>query len=499
MKIVQPYTFDEGVINAIPMTRIPLNALHKSQNMIHFDGRLRKLRGLADINATAIGTDPVWSVFRYHKIIPKTSQIIAASGAGLYKFDEQTDTFIQVYNQLVSNQQVDFLVHNGGLYFGSTKDLWRRFDGDTVTYSVGGNNGQAADAPRKFSQILLADYAGRFLGIGEEANPDLMYFSEHIDEEGIEKWPDGNTQIIQSVKGDTPKFMDIYEGRSTFFNQNSISSGNIVGVPSNWSFDREKSQTGTVAKRTVKRFGNFFLMLTSDFELYKWPNDIFVSKGRVKFYPNPYKAHLACAEIVDNRFYYLCFESGEGGGADKYHLWIYDILADKFYGPHKGFNVVSMIWDVDTNLLLCGGIDDLAGFVLNHQGKSIKNKAQKIHVVSSFNDFDAPQIDKRYTKVWTKSKQEGSSEFQLIVNTDNRFDRPQSRQVAMEDPANDNTMETAAVKEAVTKFGHIHEQFGRGNAINFEIRHEDVNADFQFDNLQLEYYTKYTKKNRGEG
>ena len=491
--------WDGGVINALPMSRIPINALNKSQNMYWEDGWLKKMRGLAEINGTAIGASSVYSIFRYHKLLPKTNILLMNTGDGVYKFDEQTDLFSSVITDLTPDQRVEYMEHKNSVYFGSRKDLWRRWDGGIQTYTIGGGEGLSATSPKKFSKILFAAYAGRFLGIGEEENPDLMRFSDHIDLNGIEEWEDGNSQIIESIRGDTPRTFDIYEGRVTFFNEFSISSGNIVGVPASWTFDREKAQAGTISSATVKRFGNFFLMFTPDFEIYKWPNDVFVTKGRVKLYPNPYRAHLACAEIVDNRYYYLAFESSEvtTGLTERYHLWVYDILADKFYGPHKGFNLTSMYWDADTNLLLCGGADDIAGTVFEHIGRTIKGQAQKVRVRTGFYDFDIPHIDKRYTKVHVKTKQEGADDFQLSVNVDNRFDRTQSQILVMQDPANDNLMETGAVKEAVTKRAHIHEQFGRGNAVNFEINHEIANGDLQIAELELEYYTKYLKEARG--
>ena len=520
---IKTYKKFKGVENAIPESEMDMEAFLKLQNIHYKDGRLKKLPGLVEINSTKIGSDPVSAIFKSHQVVPNLNHRIAVAGSKVYKFNTSTNVFdeihsgLKVHDDSFSNTYLEFLEYPPYLYMGSNENRWRRFDGGTTLQPVGSNEGTASNDPRKYSRIILATYAGVFLGIGSKENPDLMEFSAHIDNEGIEKWPTGNSQIMQSVGGDVPLEMDLYEGRATFFHKNSIHSGTIIGVSQGWSFEREKSQTGTVARRTVKLWGNSFLMLTPDFEVYLWPQDIFVTykamdggkrRKRVKFNIDPNRAYLACAEIVENRYYYLSFESGSNEPDDDYHLWIYDILSDQWSGPHHGYNVVSMFWDKDENMLNCGGAGsagqpgDLSGYVLEHRGLDIRNRKSKVHGVTSYNDYGSPIVDKRFGNLWVTTKQEGSiggaGQLEWITNVDGAYDQTQTQRVILEDPANQNPMDSSAVKVAVTKRGYIHDEGGRGNRIQHEFKHEIQSGDLEINEFSIEYSKKnYRKEDRG--
>jgi len=493
--------FKYGVINAIEPSEIPKEAVNKSQNLYYRENRWRKLPGLVEMTGTPIGTDPVCGVGKHYDIIAKKRIVLGASGGGVYRFNDQTKLFESIYSGMFSNEQVEFLNYPPHTYFGSPNNKWRRYDGGTITYPVGGNSGAASDAPRKFSNIIFSPYSGRFFGIGEILNPDYLYWSEHIDNEGIEKWPDGNVQIIESIRGDSPKAVDIFEARITIFNENSISSGTVSGVPQSWSFQRDRAQSGCYAGRTLKRYGTYYLMMTPDFEVYKWPTDSFITKGRVKFEIDPYSAHLACAEIVENRYYVITFKSSHAVSSDKYHTWVYDILGDRWYGPHIQRNVVSMFFDRDTNYLLCGGTDDLAGLVMDMRGTNIKNKAMKCHFMTGFNFQGDIRSDKRYSMFRLKSKQTGSlaggvGQLEVLINCEQKYDAPHTTRLTFEDPANDNPMDTGAVKDAIIKRAHIHEENSRGTSIQVELKHEILNGEMEFSEFDIEYRSRTKKEDR---
>ena len=519
---LKTYKNFKGVENAIPESEIDMEAFVKLQNIHYKDGRLRKLPGLVEINSTKIGTDPVSAIFKSHQVVPNLNHRIAVAGSQVYKFNTSTNVFdsihsgLKVHDDSFSNTYLEFLEYPPYLYMGSNENRWRRFDGGTTLQPVGSNAGTAATDPRLYSRIIFSPYAGRFFGIGNKLNPDYLEWSDHIDTNGIEQWPTGNIQIVQSTGGDVPLEIDIFEGRISIFSKNSINSGTVSGVPEGWTFEREKSQTGAIARRSIKRWGSSFLMLTPDFEVYLWPQDIFVTykavdggrrRKRVKFNIDPNRAYLACAEIVENRYYYLSFESGSNEPDDDYHLWIYDILADQWSGPHIGYNVVSMFWDKDENLLNCGGAGsagqagDLSGYVMEHRGRDIRNRKSKVHFITSYNDYGSPVIDKRFNNLWLTAKQEGSlggvGQLELITNVDGAYDQSQAQRVTLEDPANDNPMDTSAVKVAVTKRGYIHDAGGRGTRIQLEGKHEVQGGDLEISEFSIEYdLKKYKKENR---
>lgn len=501
--MIQAYReFDLGVINAVKATRLPLNAFSRLQNFYQVDEEIKKMPGLTEINPAAIGSNSVRSLFVFHKIAPKTSYRMAVSGTDLLKFDPGAKTFSSVWSGILGDDFIEFLEYRNSLYFGSQSNLWRRFDGDTITYSVGGNDGLASDAPRKFSMIVYNPYSGLFFAIGDPNNPDYLYYSEHTDNEGIEKWPDGNVQIIDAILGDTPQFIDIYEGRITIVSENSINSGSVVGVPENWQFVREKALTGTIARRSVKRRGNNFYYLTKDFEICSWPENKIVTKGRVKFSINPNKAAYAVAEIVEDRYYDITFESGEAVSSDKYHTWRYDILADRWSGPHRQRNIISKHYDHDNRVLLCGGVDNLAGFVFEQRGRNIKNTAMKCIATPAYSDYSLPMVEKRFENLWLTSSQEGNAAgdqglAEVVWNSAGSYGDPQSQQLTLQDPSNDNLSDTGAVKESITRRARIHDRYGRGIQGQWELKHEILNGDFSFSEVDVEYHPlNYKKENR---
>lgn len=486
--------YKDGVLNAIEGSEIPFDAFMFTDKFHFVENFWRKIPGLVEINDTAIGVDPVWSAYVFHQVIEDKKFIITATGGSVYKYDVQTRSFSIIHQGMNPNQQVEFLEYQNRLYFGSQYDNWRMFDGGEKTYPVGGSQ-----APKKFKKIIFNEFAGRFFGIGSLDNPDYLYWSNHIDDGGIEVWPDANIQIISPVSGDSPKTIETFEGRITIFSDHSINSGSVVGVPENWSFQREKAKAGPVGIRALKRYGQNFYCFTKEKELYVWPRDEFISKGRVKFNPDPNFMHLMCMEIVSDRFLYMLFKSAEAVSSNKYHLWIYDILGDRFSGPHTQFNAVSMFTDENAGITYFGGADDLAGFLLEHRGKNIKNKSMRCHIRGAFSDYGVPYIDKRFKNVWVKCKQAGSlkngeGQVEFIVNVDNRYNNRQSQRFTLEDPANENLTDTNAVKEAVTKRLYVHDAYSLGNAFQFEIIHDVLNGDFAFSQIDVEYDLKGYKK-----
>lgn len=496
--------FSLGVINVGKSHQQPINSLRKSQQMYLRDGFMKKIPGLVEINQTAIGSDPIWSNYVFRQNNPDRVNRLAVSGGKVYLFNESTRVYDEIYSGLITNKQVEFLEDSPVIYFGSQYDKLRRFDGNggTITYPVGGENGEAADAPRMFKKMLYNPYAQRYFGIGELTDINKLRWSEHINNGGIEIFPASNNQVIESVNGDTPQTMDIYEGRINIFSQNSISSGTVEGVPEIWSFQREKSKSGCIAGRTVKRYGGSFLMLTPSFEVYAWPDDVYITKEKIAFDINPYFAHLACAEIVEDRYYYLSFVSGDAVSADNYTLWIYDIIGKRWSGPHIRYNMVSMHYDPISSLLNVGGAGELNGYVLEHRGRDIKNRTSPYHIVSNNDDYGSPREDKRFSEAWVTASQEGSDvdgagNMQFIATADGLNGNPQSQNVTLEDPANQNLSNTSVVREAVTKRGKIHEAYGRGNRFQWELKGDIRNGDFEFSELEIKYYARTKKENRG--
>ena len=502
MIFIEKYNdFKYGVVNAIDPSELPKEALYKSQNMQYKENRWRKIPGLTEVNPTQISsTNGVWGIGFHYDIITKKRITLIYCGTDVFKLNDDLST-TSIDSVMSLNSQLEFMSLPQFTYFGSQNDKWRRYDGGTQTYFIGANNGDASDAPRKYIKILFNPFAGRYFAIGDPANPDYLNWSAHIDDEGIEKWPGANVQITESVNGDVPLNFDMDNGRILLVSKHSINSGTVVGVPQNWNFQKEKSQTGTIAGRTLKRYGSFYLMLTPDFEVYKWPNDVFVTKGRVKFNINPYKAHLACAEITENRYYDLCFESGEAVSSNKYHWWRYDILGDRWYGPSIQRNIVTMTKDPDKNFTLCGGVDDLSGYLMELRGLNIKNSQMKCHMITGYNFQGDINLDKRYTKVRVKAKQAGSlassqGQLEVTANVDSWADAPQSQTLTLEDPANENPMDTSAVRDAIIKRAHIHELYGRGSSIQLEFKHEQLNGELEISEWEIEGYMRTKKEAR---
>lgn len=488
-----------GVINAIRDTEQPPEGIVMAQNMYYRENEWQKLPGMTEHDTTQLDTEPVWSIYDFIKQSTQESFVMAVCNGKLYRRGPKDSAFTQVAGGITKGSQVEFIEDRDRLYYGSDSDDWRSFDGGSTTYKVGG----ASNAPLQFRKIVFNPYAQRYFAI-KKGQP-FLYWSEHIDNGGIEQWPGSNIQIVESEQGDTPEDISIFEGRINIVSGRSVSSGDVRGVPATWSFQREKSDTGTIAFRTVKRIGNSFLWLAPNFEVYKWPGNQYITQGRVQFSIDPNFVHLACAEEVEDRYYVLCFKHGLATSTNKYHWWVYDTLGDRWYGPSIQRNVVSMYYSHKKNLLFLGGTDDLTGYVFEYRGRNIKNTAMKCHVKSSSSDYGEPQVDKRYEKIHIKAKMEGSepNHVEIIVNVDNKDDNQQSQQITLEDPATEDVpgvghiAGTGEVKRSITKRKHIHDNVGRGVAIQWEVKHEVQNGDFRFSAIDIEYRRKFVKEDRG--
>lgn len=489
---------EHGVINAIEPSEIPIGAFEFSRNMLFRENYWRKKPGLTEIHNTAITPNPVGGIFRFHKPVSGINHLVATSGNTFARFNPGAATWTSIQTGLVA-ERFEFLENNGNVYYGSPEDLWRRYAGGNRTYAVGGENGAGPEAPPKFLKIIFNPYSGRFFGIGDPLNPDLLGWSALDIAEGIERWVSGNKQIIESIGGDKPNDIQLFEGRINIFSENSINSGTVIGVPENWNFQREKSQTGAISGRSVKRFGNSFFMLTPDAEVYRWPENKFPSLGRVKFNIDRTFMKFAVAEIWQQRYYVLTFKSGQAVPSNRYHTWFYDILGDRWYGPSLQRNIVTMYLDPLSREVLCGGVDDLEGFVFEMRGRDIKNEAMDCRLGFPYSDYGEPRGEKRYTKGWIKSKQEGvlpnnTGPLEVIIDVDNLYENSQSQRITLEDPNNQNLSDTGAVKEAITKRFFIHDNLGVGNAVRVELRHLVRAGKFEFSELEIEYFPRNYKK-----
>lgn len=498
MLLIQRWNdFKFGTVNDIEASELPKEAVLRSQNMYYKENRWRKVPGLADINSSQLAAGAAWSIGKWFSIVPKKSKILASCLTDLYAQNDD-NTFSSIDSTIISGALLEYLSVPPFTYYGSQLTTWKRFDGGTKSYAVGNDN-----PPKKFIKIIFNPYAGRYFGIGDPDNPDLLYWSNHLTNGGIEQWPDGNTQIFDTVHGDSPKSIETYEGRVQLFSENSVNSGSVIGVPQNWSFQKERAQTGAVSGRTVKRYGNFFLMLAPNFEVYKWPHDVFITKGRVKFKINPYTAHLATAEIREDRYYEITFKSSEATSSDNYHSWTYDILGDRWYGPHTKRNIVSMFYDRENRRLLQGGADDLEGFIFDMRGPDIRNAAMPCRLTTGFDFQGDMSIDKRYEAFRVKTNQAGSKpggegQLQVIINVDQREENQQSQTLTLEDPKNeDPIMDTSKVRDSIIKRGNIYESVSRGSSIQFDFRYEVAKENLEISSWELDYRTRTPKKNRG--
>ena len=159
-----------------------------------------------------------------------------------------------------------------------------------------------------------------------------------------------------------------------------------------------------------------------------------------------------------------------------------------------------MIYGGEDKVLLCGGTDDLQGFLFRLQGRDIHNEAMKCHFKSGY-DFQKSKMDKRYKMLRLKMKQDGSlaessGQLEILVNVDTWANNPQTQRLTLEDPANENLMDTSQVRDAIIKRAHIHEQFGRGSSIQVELKHEVLSGDFEFSEYDIEYYSRTKKEDR---
>ena len=102
-----------------------------------------------------------------------------------------------------------------------------------------------------------------------------------------------------------------------------------------------------------------------------------------------------------------------------------------------------------------------------------------------------------------KMKQQGTgpgntSLLTVTVNVDNFYKNPQSQNLTLIDDAAPNSWiaDTTSVREAITKRAHIFDRYGRGNAVQIELRHEVLKGDFAFSEIDLEYFIRTKKENR---
>ena len=163
--------------------------------------------------------------------------------------------------------------------------------------------------------------------------------------------------------------------------------------------------------------------------------------------------------------------------------------------------IKTKFWDKDTNLLLCGGADELDGFVMEHRGRNIKNETSSVHWVNGYNFQGDNQFDKRYSKFRIKAKQEGTlssgaGQLEVLFNVDTRSLNQQTQRLTLEDPANLNLAGTGQVRDSIIKRAFIHEQYGRGSSCQVEIKHAVQTGYVEWSDIEIDFYRRTKKENR---
>lgn len=218
---------------------------------VHFDNRgaITKRNGYTALNATAIDTNPIKSLFPFYKS-DGTKKLLATSGTSIY--DVTSGTPATVKSVLSgSGQRFTSAIYLDKIYLlnGNTTDGLMKWDGTTFATVTGAPNGK-----------YLVVHKNRLYIAGDPSNPSRLYMS---DIGNPESFPSLNFIDIDTNDGDVITGIAEHLDSLVIFKERGIQVLRGTG-PQNYTLVDSHQSHGTVSHWSIAQVMNQLFYLSRD-------------------------------------------------------------------------------------------------------------------------------------------------------------------------------------------------------------------------------------------
>lgn len=262
-RIEFPLSNFTGVDNSADASSVEDNISPDSLNtVLDNTGSVQTRKGYTKLltTASALG-NPIQGMRQYYNNSTATKQLIYASGANLYRYDNAGGS-VQIGGPYTAGKQWDFDVYNDTLYAVNGADGIFQYAGGAIT-QVSGVNGPVGDAISLFPQYIRIHKNRSWV---VPPNSSTIYFSNAGD---AGTFPINNFIQVNTNDGQVITGIEVLVDSLVVFKTDSIwyitgepqGSGNST-VVGNLSLRRANSEVGCVAFRTIQKVGAVLLFMS---------------------------------------------------------------------------------------------------------------------------------------------------------------------------------------------------------------------------------------------
>lgn len=348
------------------------------QNFRYKNEFCESIPGTKKYHGTALGTDPVTAIMPYYNDQNDDYSLLAASGGSIYKRNEGTGDFAEIFSGVTKNSIFSSAIRHGILYIPSTKDGLRKYSGGQI--EVVGNGDTIAPA---FRVIVYAKEVDRLFGISDDA---IFGQITWCDLSQPEIWDPANVERIKLKDGERVETGDMLYGKLVIFCTSSIWIYYVSGNEENWKLEAAPTIIGCVAPNTVKKVGSEFWYLGESprnvlgVYAFNGSTSRLLTDDMTPFFrlANKNKLRNACAELVDDVYKISLAVNMDGSGEKNNYTLDLDLTNFKedntpaIYGPHPiGFYSATVLNNRQKSKEFLMG-DESDGFVYVEGGMTLK-------------------------------------------------------------------------------------------------------------------------------
>lgn len=334
--IYQNFDFSGGLNTREKVAQISSNECTLSQNWLSNGKAIEVLPGYRKFNTTPIPgmeQQPVRSMFRFIKPIdPNIKRFLIQCGTAVFVADEVNKTWTQLIGSLDPYACIDWAVYGDvHCYLINDVDGLYKYNGTSI-YTL----------PAAPKGATVSTHFNRLFVGGGRQHPSRLYWTEAGQPDSWDTIQ--NFQELPSVNGDGITKLIFFLDSTLVFKHQSIwqVAGNIDPFPINVVSD----SIGCPAPKSVVVYGDRIFWFSNTKHIYCFDRLRLINLTLDRIGPLPVcrdKMDSVCCQIIDNRLWVsYCDEDSHEMYNDRVMICdIEDLAQPKWFGPHRGFRIVS--------------------------------------------------------------------------------------------------------------------------------------------------------------
>lgn len=373
-------------------------------------GVLSRRKGCRRFNSTSIGADPVRGVYVfYREALPPV--VVVNQGGKLYRTDDATKAFTQIYDPLNTDLDVSFASYTGKLFASDGENRVLRWDGLGNSAEVVGTT----DTPR--GKYLLAIDNRLFQANLLENKNQVVWPNVGSSEEWEEDVNFANVDPFATYGPGDITGLKGFLGYPVVYKKAGIAR--LFATGTGYVVRTVTQGNGCVGPKTLVDTGDEHIYLGSQ-AVYRWkggePQDITSLLIPNAFGQIAMKYASEFVGVYHDSKYYLFYRPKWGGYSNNRGCLIFDTTINEWIAndilPFGVSCAVSRSNSSDNGDLLVGSQEDGTLWILE-SGDSDDGAAIVADAVMPHEDYGHPGVDKRFYRAYVHHERTGTNSLVL--------------------------------------------------------------------------------------